>query len=132
MRLRFFAPVKEFGHTFIARLTQIDYARAMAFIAIEESSGKMLGAVRLHADANFDTGEYAILVRSDMKGKGLGWLLMQLILEYSRAEGLKTIEGQVLRDNVTMLNMCRELGFEITTDPNDMDVWLVRRRIAAA
>ena len=132
LRLRFFAPVKEFGHTFIARLTQIDYARAMAFIAIEESSGKMLGAVRLHADANFDTGEYAILVRSDMKGKGLGWLLMQLILEYSRAEGLKTIEGQVLRDNVTMLNMCRELGFEITTDPNDMDVWLVRRRIAAA
>ena len=67
-----------------------------------------------------------------MKGKGLGWLLMQLILEYSRAEGLKIIEGQVLRDNVTMLNMCRELGFEITTDPNDMDVWLVRRRIAAA
>jgi acetyltransferase len=131
LRLRFFAPVKEFGHTFIARLTQIDYARAMAFITIEESSGKMLGAVRLHADANFDTGEYAVLVRSDMKGKGLGWLLMQRILEYSRAEGLKTIEGQVLRDNVTMLNMCRELGFEIATDPNDADVWLVRRRVAA-
>ena len=132
LRLRFFAPVKEFGHAFIARLTQIDYARAMAFIAIEEASGKMLGAVRLHADANFDTGEYAVLARSDMKGKGLGWLLMQLILEYSRAEGLKTIEGQVLRDNVTMLNMCRELGFEITADPNDTNVWLVRRKIAAA
>jgi acetyltransferase len=129
LRLRFFAPVKEFGHAFIARLTQIDYARAMAFIAIEESSGKMLGAVRLHADANFDTGEYAVLARSDMKGKGLGWLLMQLILEYSRAEGLKTIEGQVLRDNVTMLNMCRELGFEIAADPDDTNVWLVRRSI---
>ena len=117
LRLRFFAPVKDFGHNFIARLTQIDYARAMAFIAIEEASGKMLGVVRLHANANYDTGEYAILVRSDMKGKGLGWLLMQMILEYSRAEGLKTIEGQVLRDNVTMLGMCRELGFDITTDP---------------
>jgi acetyltransferase len=45
LRLRFFAPVKEFGHTFIAR--------AMAFIAIEESSGTMLGVVRLHADANY-------------------------------------------------------------------------------
>ncbi len=52
LRLRFFAPVKEFGHAFIARLTQIDYARAMAFIAIEESTGQMLGVVRLHADAN--------------------------------------------------------------------------------
>jgi acetyltransferase len=57
--------VKEFGHTFIARFTQIDYARAMAFIAIEVSSGKMLGVVRLHADANYDHGEYAVLVRSD-------------------------------------------------------------------
>ena len=64
-----------------------------------------------------------------MKGKGLGWLLMQMILEYSRAEGLKTIEGQVLRDNVTMLNMCRELGFDVAADPNDANVWLVRRNI---
>ena len=91
----------------------------------------MLGVVRLHANANYDTGEYAILVRSDMKGKGLGWLLMQMILEYSRAEGLKTIEGQVLRENVTMLAMCRELGFDIAIDPNDVDVWLVRKDIAA-
>ena len=86
--------------------------------------------MRLHANANYDTGEYAILVRSDMKGKGLGWLLMQMILEYSRAEGLKTIEGQVLRENVTMLAMCQELGFNITTDPDDADVWLVRKDIA--
>jgi len=130
LRLRFFAPVKDFSHTFIARFTQIDYARAMAFIAIEEASGKMLGVVRLHANANYDTGEYAVLVRSDVKGKGLGWLLMQMILEYSRAEGLKTIEGQVLRENVTMLKMCRELGFDIAADPRDAEVWLVRRDIS--
>ena len=54
LRLRFFAPVKEFSHAFIARLTQIDYARAMAFIAIEQATGKMLGVVRLHADANYE------------------------------------------------------------------------------
>ena len=131
LRLRFFAPVRDFSHIFIARFTQIDYARAMAFIAIDEASGRMLGVVRLHANANYDTGEYAILVRSDMKGKGLGWLLMQMILEYSRAEGLKTIEGQVLRENVMMLAMCRELGFDITTDPDDADVWLVKKDIAA-
>ena len=93
LRLRFFAPVKEFSHAFIARFTQIDYARAMAFVAIEETSGKMLGVVRLHANADYDSGEYAILVRSDLKGHGLGWLLMQLIIEYARAEGLRTIRG---------------------------------------
>ena len=89
LRLRFFAPVKEFSHAFIARFTQIDYARAMAFIAIDEATGQMLGVVRIHADPNFETAEYAILVRSDLKGHGLGWLLMELIIEYARAEGLQ-------------------------------------------
>ena len=126
LRLRFFAPVKEFGHSFIARFTQIDYARAMAFIAIEESSGKMLGVVRLHADANYDSGEYAILVRSDLKGRGLGCLLMQMIIEYARAEGIKSIEAQVLSENSAMLAMCRELGFAITPDPRDPDTCLVK------
>ena len=119
LRLRFFAPVKDFSHAFIARFTQIDYARAMAFIAIEESTGDMLGVVRVHADANYETGEYAILVRSDLKGRGLGWMLMQLIIEYARGEGLRCIQGQVLQENITMIDMCRELGFQIASDPQE-------------
>jgi acetyltransferase len=126
VRLRFFAPVREFSHEFIARLTQIDYARAIALLAVEPGSGEMLGAVRLHADANFDTGEYAILVRSDLKGHGLGWSLMQIMIEYARWLGLKTIEGQVLRENTTMLAMCRELGFSVAEDRDDRDVGVVK------
>lgn len=125
LRLRFFAPVKEFGHAFVARFTQIDYARAMAFIAVAETSGEMLGVVRLHSNANYERGEYAVLVRSDLKGRGLGWLLMQLIIEYAGAEGLRLIEGQVLSENTAMLEMCKKLGFEITFDPNDPDTCVV-------
>jgi len=119
LRLRFFAPVKDIGHAFIARLTQLDYARAMAFIALDESSGEMLGGVRLHADANYQNAEYAILVRSDLKGLGIGWLLMQMIIEYARTEGIRRIEGQVLRENATMLAMCAELGFRSVQDADD-------------
>jgi acetyltransferase len=126
VRLRFFAPVKEFGHAFAARFTQIDYARAMAFIAIEASSDKMLGVVRLHANSNYDNAEYAILVRSDLKGRGLGWLLMQMMIDYARAEGFQAIEGQVLRENTTMLAMCKELGFDITPDPNDVAICIAK------
>ena len=122
------APVKEFGHAFIARFTQLDYARAMAFVAIEESTGTMLGVVRLHADANYDTAEYAVLVRSDLQGKGLGWQLMQLIIEYARSEGLREIEGQVLNENSQMLRMCAECGFSIAPDPLDPDTRIVRLR----
>jgi acetyltransferase len=119
LRLRFFAPMKEFSHTFIARFTQIDYARAMAFIAVEEATGAMLGVVRLHSDAAYESGEYAILVRSGLKGHGLGWLLMQLIIEYARAEGIRTIKGQVLQENTSMLEMCRSIGFKIESDPQE-------------
>lgn len=131
LRLRFFAPIRDFSHTFIARLTQLDYARAMALVAIEEETGAMLGAVRLHADANYDKGEYGILVRSDLKGRGLGWLLMEMIIAYARAEGLNAIEGQVLRENTMMLAMCEKLGFAIGPDPHDPDIRLVRLAVSA-
>jgi acetyltransferase len=122
LRLRFFAPVKEFSHAFIARLTQLDYARAMAFAAISESDGQLLGVVRMHADANYETGEYAILLRSDLQGHGLGWTMMDWIIRYARAEGLRRLKGQVLRENVRMLKMCRELGFTVTPAESDKDV----------
>ena len=126
LRLRFFAPVKEFGHAFIARFTQLDYARAMAFVAIDQACDEMLGVARLHANSTYDTAEYAVLVRSDLKGHGLGWLLMQTIIEYARSEGLRTIEGQVLNENTTMLQMCAELGFRSTPDPKEADTSVVR------
>jgi acetyltransferase len=129
LRLRFFAPVKDFSHAFIARFTQIDYARAMAFIALDEATGAMLGVVRLHATADYDSGEYAILVRSDMKGHGLGWLLMQLIIDYARSEGIGTIKGQVLHENAMMLDMCRELGFTVASDPQEPSSAMVTLRL---
>lgn len=117
LRLRFFGPVKEFDHEFISRFTQIDYTKAMAFIAIDEATGAMLGVARLHENAQGDSGEYAIIVRSDLKSHGLGWQLMQLIIAYARAKGLRSIEGEVLHENTTMLAMCRQLGFEISSSP---------------
>jgi acetyltransferase len=129
LRLRFFARIKEFNHAAIARFTQIDYARAMAFVAIDLRSDSLLGVVRLHANADYDAAEYAVLVRSDLKGKGLGWILMQTIIEYARSEGLRTIEGQVLSENLDMLRMCQELGFSSAPDPQDAGTCLVKRTL---
>jgi acetyltransferase len=126
LRLRFFAPVRHFSHAFLARLTQLDYARAIAFIALDAASGAPMAVVRLHADSNYEKGEYAVLVRSDLKGRGIGWKLMELIIRYGRSEKLKTIEGQVLQENTTMLDMCRHLGFEISDDPDDRTMKIVR------
>jgi acetyltransferase len=126
LRLRFFGPMKEFSHEFIARLTQLDYARSMAFVALDEATGEIVGVVRIHSDSIYETGEYAILLRSDLKGRGLGWALMQLIIEYARAEGLKAIWGDVLAENTVMLEMCRSLGFEVKVDPVEHDIYRVK------
>lgn len=126
LRLRFFATIKEFSNEFIAHLTQLDYARAMAFIAIDNESGEILGVVRLYIDDKCEAAEYAVLVRSDLKGHGLGWKLMELIITYARSEGLKRLEGEVLADNTLMLAMCRELGFKIESVPKDPAIYLVK------
>jgi len=126
LRLRFFAPMKEFTHPFIARLTQLDYARAMAFAAFDEMTKELLGVVRIHSDSIYENGEYAILLRSDLKGRGLGWALMQMIIEYAKSEGLKAISGDVLTENTVMLAMCRSLGFEVKSDPIEHAICNVR------
>jgi acetyltransferase len=113
-------------------MTQIDYARTMAFLALDPAVGDVLGVVRLHADAAHEIGEFAILVRSDLKGHGLGWALMQRCIDFARAEGLRRVDGFVLRENNEMLKMCRELGFNLSHEMGADDVVNVRLDLVAA
>ena len=125
LRLRFFAPIRKLSANMIWSLTHLDYAKAMAFIALEEDTGGMLGVARLHYDPDGQAGEYAILVRSHLKSHGLGWLLMRRLIDYARAQGLARVHGQVLAENTTMLAMCAELGFAIADDPSEPGVKVV-------
>jgi RimJ/RimL family protein N-acetyltransferase len=127
LRLRFFESIKEISPELMHRLTRFDRARAIAFIAISEADGHALGVARLHGDptpakAVLENAEFAIAVRSDLKGVGLGWFMMRLIIEHAKSIGLKQIQGQILEENTVMLKMCRELGFEVTTDAGDPGV----------
>ncbi len=121
MRLRFFAPVRELRRELIAKLTELDPAQAMAFVALDESNGKLMGVARLHYDDG-KNGEYGVLVRSRVKGLGLGWLLMTCIVQYARAIGLQQVHGLVLAENAAMLKMCGEFGFEIADDSAERGV----------
>lgn len=124
LRLRFFAPMRELSPEMIDKLIHYDPANAMAFIAIDETSGRMLGVVRLHDDNSGKNGEFAILVRSQLKGHGLGWMLMKHMIAYAKEKGLENVRGQVLAENSTMLTMCAELGFHAADDPDERGVKL--------
>src|SRR5215831_5528834 len=125
LRLRFFAPMREVSPELIDKLIHYDPKHAMAFIAIAEADGRMLGVVRLHDDANGEESEFAILVRSKLKGHGLGWLMMKHMIAYAQDRDLQTVRGQVLGENVTMLQMCTELGFHVADDANERGVKVV-------
>jgi RimJ/RimL family protein N-acetyltransferase len=122
LRLRFFASMREVNHKLLDKLINYDPAHAMAFIAVAELNGKMLGVVRLHDDASGESAEFAVLVRSTLQGYGVGWLLMKRMIAYSKQKGLKTVRGQVLTDNAAMLTMCAEFGFHVADDPDDFGV----------
>lgn len=130
-RLRFFSAISELSDARIHELTHLDYERAMAFIAFEETRCEMLGVVRLHLDADRRGGEFAVIVRSAFKGHGLGWMLMQRIIEYARMIGLEHVHGQVLAENTKMLHMSEHLGFTITDDPHAKNIKIVTLNLNA-
>jgi acetyltransferase len=103
--------VREIPHSQMARFTQIDYDREMAFVALAEG-GETLGVVRGIADPDNERAEFAIIVRSDQKGRGLGYALLEKMVRYCRARGTREIVGQVLPDNRPMLELAQSLGFE--------------------
>jgi acetyltransferase len=117
LRLRFFAPIRHFSHAFLSRLTQLDYARAIAFAALDGDSGDLLGVVRLHADSNYEHAEYAVLVRSDLKGRGIGWALMELMIRYARNEKLKYVEGRCCRKTPGCSKCAGSSDFTLPTIP---------------
>jgi acetyltransferase len=122
LRLRFFSAMRELSIEMIDKLVHYDAKTAMAFIAIEENTGRMLGVVRLHDDDTGSSAEFAILLRTHLKGHGLGWLLMKHMIANAKAKGLTFVRGQVLAENTTMLQMCGELGFHATDGPLERGV----------
>ena len=117
MHARFFRMVRELPPSELARFTQIDYEREMAFIAVgEDDQGveETLGVARAYADPDNVEAEFAIIVRSDLKGLGLGAALLTKLIDYCRGRGTLRLIGEAFADNDRMLRLARECGFRIT------------------
>ena len=125
LRLRFFSPIRGLTHALAARLTQIDYDREMALIALQH--GVALGIAHFFADPDRERAEYAVVVRTDRKGQGLGYVLMTRLINIARQCGIGELVGEVLRENGRMLEMCRSLGFVIASNSEDAMILRVRK-----
>ncbi len=128
LRLRFFTPMHGLTHAVAARLSQLDYDRELALLV--ECDGAALGVAHFFADPDNLHAEYAIAVRSDWKGRGVGYLLMRHLIDIARQRGIGELFGEVLRENQPMLQMCRALDFTIAPDPRDPAIVQVKKILA--
>jgi acetyltransferase len=122
IRYRFFSVMRALSPEQTVRLTHLDYDREMAFIAVRDSTGETVGVARLVSESDGRSGEFAVIVQADMKGRGLASLLVRRLIDWGRAQGLQEVEGQILSDNQPMLAFIRHLGFTVRRMVDDPEV----------
>jgi acetyltransferase len=122
VRYRMFVRMRELGPSQLARFTQIDFDREMAFIATRigaDGKPETLGVGRVVADPDNVSAEFAVTVRSDLKGHGLGRKLMEKLIAYCRSRGTREIVGEALPQNTRVIRLVKSLGFEVTPAPEE-------------
>ncbi len=119
VRYRFFSAMRELSAEQVMRLTQVDYEREIAFVAVRESTGETVGVSRLVREMGSASGEFAVVVQPDVKGHGLARHLMQRLIDWARDHGMSEVVGQVLADNAPMLAFVRRLGFAVRRMPDE-------------
>ncbi len=120
---RFMDALRELTPQMLARFTQIDYDREMAFIATVAEQGREIeiGVCRYVTNPDGETCEYAIVVADDWQRRGLGRRMMAALVDVARARGLREMLGHILAQNRGMLALCAELGFSIADSPEGPD-----------
>jgi acetyltransferase len=126
VRYRFFSAMRELSREQVARMTQVDYEMEMALVAERPGAGEILGVARLVRDVEAGEAEFAVIVESAAKGRGVASALMRHLLDWGRSRGVREVVGQVLADNAPMLAFVRKLGFSVRRTPGDADVMVAR------
>lgn len=134
IRMRFMYVLKELTHEQAARLTQIDYDRDLALMALRGSGDRApvpCGVARISGDADRERAEFAIVLLREATGIGLGHLLLRRLIQYAHKRGFREIFGEILRENEPMLALCRAMDFTIQPCPDDPGVMVATLALAA-
>lgn len=117
---RYFSEITEFTHEDLAYMTQIDYDREMAFVAVRQHAGNaIIGVTRAYSDPDNTDAEFSVLVRSDLKKMGLGRLLLEKMVDYARGHGLKRLTAITMPSNHGMISLAKRLGFAVDMQLED-------------
>ncbi len=129
--MRFMQALRELTPDMLVRMTQIDYDREIAFVAMVKQDGKEveMGVSRYAINPDKASCEFALVIADNFQNRGLGNLLMQLLIDTARSKGLRYIDGEVLAHNTSMLKLMQRLGFEKHKSDMDDGIVIVRKRL---
>jgi acetyltransferase len=117
VRFRFFGPMRALSTEQVRRFTHVDQEHEIAQVATDPASDEFLAVGRLAFRQDPHRAEFAISVRSDLKGRGLGRFVIKRLVEMARERGVTEIFGDILEENTTMVAFARELGFTVDRVP---------------
>ena len=127
--LRFHGSIKELSKKDLETFTNPDPRNAEALIILYKGefneTEEEIGVARFIIDPDGKNCEFAIVVADEWEKRGLGAKLMKALISHAQSRGIKRIHGSVLKNNSDMLQFVKGLGFEETTDPDDISVVLV-------
>lgn len=126
LRFRFLTAIGTIGHDQLVRLVTVDHQHSENFLACEIGSDRVIASAMLAADDDGARAEIAIAIRSDFKGRGISWTLLDHVARFARAKGIRTLESMESRDNHAAIDMERERGWTAHPCPGDPSAMILR------
>lgn len=118
--MRFCSSVKELSKAMLIQLTQIDYDREIALVALmgKGQDKKIAGVCRIILGSDKTLGEYAMAISDEWQGQGIGSSLLKQCLKAAQSKGVRRVMGIVLGENTQMVKLGKKLGFSINRLPD--------------
>ncbi|WP_430385441.1 N-acetyltransferase family protein [Blastomonas fulva] len=127
LRFRFLTGLQTVAHDTLVAMTDIDHQKTENFLAFVDGEAQIIATAMLACDPEMQTGEVAIVIRPEYRGKGVSWDLLHHLTEYARAKGLTTIQSIEDRGSHASIDMEREMGFTATSYPGDATLMLLQK-----
>lgn len=129
LRFRFLSAVREVGDERLVEMTEVDHVRTDDFLAFGDDGQTVLAAAMLAANPSLERAEVAISVRADLKGRGIGWSLLEFVSDEAKARGIKVLESVESRENQAAIQLEREMGFIAEPAAGDPTLMVVRKKL---
>lgn len=128
LRFRFLSSMKTVGPGLLHQMIEVDHDKTENLLAFDARDQRLAATAMLALDEAMESAEVAVLVRSDLKGQGLGWALLEHACDYASARGIKRVYSVESSENRAAISLEKEMGFSAQPFPDDLSLMLLTKQ----